>query len=309
MVLEGHAMPGTMTKAELHFERPTTAIALTPLVLLPIIAVLLAGSTPPWQRMWMLSIALYFGFKWFTFAVLPQSRPVPALCAIAYLFLWPGMNAKAFCDLRTRADSPTFQEWTFALFKLSIGTTLIYLVAPRWLSTDPLAAGWIGMIGLALALHFGLFHLLSIGWRSFEIDAEPIMHFPILATSLSDFWGRRWNLAFRDLAFGHLFRPFAKLFGVAAATMAVFIASGVVHDLVISWPVRAGYGGPTIYFALQGAGLLLERSRLGQSLRLGDGFRGRMFCGFMVVAPLRLLFHDAFIRDAILPTLAAFSVG
>jgi D-alanyl-lipoteichoic acid acyltransferase DltB (MBOAT superfamily) len=68
------------------------------------------------------------------------------------------------------------------------------------------AIGWIGMIGLLLILHFGVFHLTSCWWRSVGVEARPLMNRPQAATSLSKFWGRRWNTAFRDLIHRFLFR-------------------------------------------------------------------------------------------------------
>jgi hypothetical protein len=46
---------------------------------------------------------------------------------------------------------------------------------------------------------------------------------------------------------------------------------------VITVPARGGYGLPTAYFLLQGAGLLLERSTWGRRLGLGTGIPGRAF--------------------------------
>jgi hypothetical protein len=52
---------------------------------------------------------------------------------------------------------------------------------------------------LVLVLYFGSFHLLSCAWRSAGVDAHPLMNWPLAAESVSEFWGRRWNTAFRDL--------------------------------------------------------------------------------------------------------------
>ena len=88
-------------------------------------------------------------------------------------------------------------------------------------------------------------------------------------------------------------------------TFATFIASGLVHDLVISVHAAGGYGLPTAYFAAQGAALLLERSSLGRAWGLGRGLAGRAFAAACVVAPLPWLFHPTFVRNVVVPLLTA----
>src|ERR1700688_1638923 len=141
-------------------------------------------------------------------------------------------------------------------------------------------AGWVGMLGIILVLHFRAFHILSLIWQSQGVDARPIMQAPLSAASLSDFWGRRWNLGFRQLTHRLIFRPARTRSGVLAATLLSFFASGVIHDLVISLPARGGYGLPTCYFVLQGLGVLFERSKQGKQLGLSSGTRGWLFAVF-----------------------------
>jgi len=112
-------------------------------------------------------------------------------------------------------------------------------------------------------------------------------------------------LAFRDVVHAYLFRASLRRFGLAGATLAVFFVSGLVHDLVISLPARGGWGRPTIYFVIQGFGVLLERSRLGRWLGLGRGVPGWLFCAAVSLAPLPLLFHQPFIEGVVLPMLVA----
>lgn len=85
----------------------------------------------------------------------------------------------------------------------------------------------------------------------------------------------------------------------------VFLISGLIHDLVISLPARGGYGLPTLYFLIQGTGLLIERTRVGRRLGLGGGWRGRIFTWLATVLPVGLLFHPPFIHQVILPMLRA----
>jgi D-alanyl-lipoteichoic acid acyltransferase DltB (MBOAT superfamily) len=177
-------------------------------------------------------------------------------------------------------------------------------IAARYISASPFVAGWIGAVGLLLMLHFGLFHILSVAWRQIGIAATPIMRTPLFAASLADFWGKRWNLAFRDFAHTFVFRPTHRRTGAAAATMLVFLASGLIHDLVISLPAKAGYGWPTVYFLLQGGGLLLERTKFAMRLGIGrGGIIARAYTLLIVLAPVGLLFHRPFIENVIAPLL------
>lgn len=298
----------TITKSSWRSSR--TAVGAAVAILVPLSFVyLLPMEVPAWELMWFTAIAIYCGAKWLTFVSCPAARHVSAPRALAYLLLWPGMNAAAFLGGRSQVARPALGEWRLAIFNFVIGLELLQAVSIQSLDSRPLVAAWIGMIGLVFVLHFGVFHLLSLGWRLAGIKAEPIMNFPILAHSISDFWGRRWNSAFRDLAFGQVFRPLARHIGAARATLAVFTLSGLIHDFVISAPVDSGWGGPTVYFVIQGFGLLLERSDFGQRLGLGNGIRGRLICGLFVLGPIGLLFHEPFLRFAVVPTLAALGVA
>jgi alginate O-acetyltransferase complex protein AlgI len=165
--------------------------------------------------------------------------------------------------------------------------------------------GWLAMIGIVFVLHFGVFHLLSCAWRHIGVATEPLMNWPIFSTSLSEFWSRRWNRAFRDLTHRFLFRPLTPRIGPIPALLVGFLISGAIHDLVISVPAEGGYGGPTAYFAFQGAGIVAERSRMGRRMRLGRGFSGWLFTATVVVGPAGWLFPLAFLERIILPFVAA----
>ena len=212
------------------------------------------------------------------------------------------MNARPYFASARPIERPGLHEWHLAMGKMLFGGMLI-AAATRFVDRYPLVAAWTGLVGIVFVLHFGLFHLLSILWRRQGIDAPPIMNAPLLATSLADFWGRRWNLAFRDLASAYVFRPLVGQVGAAGATMAAFLVSGVIHDVVISFPARGGYGLPTLYFAIHGAGLLFERSRLGQRIGTRRGVTGRLFTAAVTLSPLPLLFHRPFIENVIVPML------
>jgi len=249
--------------------------------------------------MWGTAITLYMGLKAISWA--GRTVTAPLWKHLAYWFAWPGMDADAFLS-RSNPDSPTGGEWTLAVSKFCFGALLVWGIGPLF-HRIPLAHGWIGMIGVAFLLHFGLFHLLSCLWRACGLTAVPLMDWPILARTVSEFWGRRWNRAFRDLTHRFLFTPLTGRLGPTVALGAGFLMSGIIHDLVISWPVGAGGGWPTAYFLVQALGILVERSRHGRRLGLGRGGIGRVFCIAVVVLPVPWLFHEAFILRVFVPFL------
>jgi D-alanyl-lipoteichoic acid acyltransferase DltB (MBOAT superfamily) len=199
---------------------------------------------------------------------------------------------------------PQAREWAAATAKTLLGIALISFVAHRPPETNTLLDGWIGMMGIVLLLHFGLFHTISLIWRTAGVDAQPIMRSPASSTSLSEFWGKRWNLGFRQLTHSLIYEPVRRKAGPSHAILAAFAVSGIIHDLVISFPARGGYGLPTVYFLLQGIGVLLEKSKAGRWLGIGGGIRGRIFVSFCAGAPALLLFHPPFINNVMLPFFA-----
>lgn len=255
--------------------------------------------------MWTLAVAIFAGCKWLTWRHTPTAAS-PWWKHVGYLFAWPGLDAIAF--LTKSAPGPCRSEWALGVAKLALGAGLLFGAARLAMPARPYVAGWIGMIGIVLILHFGLFHLLSCGWRRLGVDARPVMDRPLRSVSLSEFWGRRWNTAFRDLTHRFLFRPLAPWFGARGAIVGGFIFSGVVHDLVISIPARGGYGGPTLFFAIQGIAMLFERSEPGRRFGLGRGRRGWLFTMAVLVAPLYWLFHPPFIEHVMVPSMRALRV-
>lgn len=276
-----------------------------PLLILPASAIAFRPFLVPWCFMWILAAAIFFGCKWQSWWECRKTPGATIGRSIGYLLAWPGMDAPAFLDPSKRAARPEGKEWIWAIAKTAFGAVLVWGLLPRLPAARPLLAGWTGLFGIILILHFGTFHILSLLWRSAGVDARPIMQAPLSATSLSDFWGRRWNLGFRQLTHRLVFSPGRARLGTPAAVLLAFLASGIIHDLVISLPARSGYGLPTGYFLLQGFGVAFERSPVGKRLGLGSGLRGWLFAVVLAAAPAFLLFHPWFVHRVILPFLAA----
>jgi hypothetical protein len=261
---------------------------------------------PKWAMMWLLAVAIFAGCKLLTWSR-RTVRNSPWWLEVGYLIAWPGLDADAFLQSSKRQEvaRPALGEWAFAFGKLAIGCGVLVGVVRLIPKNYPYFIGWVGMSGIVLILHFGLFHLLSCAWRSIGVDARPLMNWPLRSTSLSEFWGQRWNTAFRDLTHRFLFRPLLPRLGARGALLVGFVFSGIVHDVVISGPTGGGYGGPTLYFLIQAVGLLSERSRLGKSVGLGSGWRGWLFTMSLLAAPAGLLFHPPFVLRVVNPFLQA----
>jgi hypothetical protein len=202
-----------------------------PVIILPVaVLVFTPASWPRWVFMWLLAFVILVGCKWLTWRRTLAPRAQWWQHA-GYLLAWPGLNAKSFLSSERlhENDRPALGEWGFAAIKLLVGGALFWGVA-GWISEDQrIFSGWVGMVGLILMLHFGAFHLLSCAWRSAGIDARPIMNRPLASVSVSEFWGRRWNTAFRDFTHRFLFRPLNSWLGPRPAILAGFVFSGIIQ--------------------------------------------------------------------------------
>ena len=294
-----------LTMRPTSINRSNHLISWTPLLVLPAVAFLLVPAEwPRWTLMWWLSLSIYAGCKWLTWHRTAIEN-VPVWRQAAYLLAWPGLDATTFLQpiSTSPVEQPQPREWLFATTKFVFGLTLLS-IAIQWIPDhDPFVAGWVGMFGIIFTLHFGLFDLLSCFWRRVGIKARPLMNWPLLSVSISEFWGMRWNRAFRDLTHRFLFRPLTSRFGPRIALALGFVFSGLLHELAITVPAGGGYGGPTLYFLIQGSALFAERSAFGRKLGLGAGVRGWLFAACTTVLPVCLLFPPAFVEGIIVPFL------
>jgi Membrane bound O-acyl transferase family len=136
-------------------------------------------------------------------------------------------------------------------------------------------------IGLAIIAGFEMCYamltLFCVGLLGHNTESwPPIFDHPWRATSLADFWGRRWHQTLRQTFFifggfplqwiiNQLLRPIigqakAASYGRVGLVLGTFIASGLFHGLSI---YGMGEGGvdhvATLYFSSQGLLLLAER--------------------------------------------------
>lgn len=124
------------------------------------------------------------------------------------------------------------------------------------------AMSFICPLGLCTSFQATYYQFGFIAMTFFGQDAEqwpPIFDQPWNATSLADFWGKRWHQVFKRpfVVCGGI--PGALLFGRAGGVIGAFFVSGIMHDFAV-WGAGLGteLASVTFFFLMMGVGLVLE---------------------------------------------------
>jgi membrane bound O-acyltransferase family protein len=214
-----------------------------------------------------------------------------------FLFAWVGMEPRAFA--RRAPARPTGLVISRQVFIAASAVASIALA--HWcLPTRPRLAGYAAILGVSLILHFSVLRFAGAALRRLGYGVREPFDRPIVSTSLAEFWVQRWNPPFIELGSLAIYRPLQFRYGRAWALFAMFLVSGLLHEMAISVPVQDGYGGPLAYFSGHGLLVLLEEAAARRGLRVG-GFWGRIWTFGWLVLPLPVLFHQSFVRAVLLP--------
>jgi hypothetical protein len=299
--LRAMAVPvGTLVLAFLVAHAPWIRAARAAAWALVVVSVGVAhrGTTaqPAGFRMLVVIGALFFAMKALV-SVESRARDgtwLPPLRWAAFATVWPGMRPALVARLQPgRSGAATLLKTGLAY--MGLGTTLFLLAHLAWrLTASAVLATVLLLPALSFLLHFGAFGVVAGLWRAAGADVGPLFRTPWRPAGLGEFWSRRWNLAFSEMTSLAVYRPLALRVGKRAALVAGFLFSGLLHEVAISLPVRAGYGRPMLYFAIHGVLTQLERER---------GPFGRPATFLAVVLPLPLLFHQPFLQGVIWPLL------
>ncbi|KAL6543121.1 hypothetical protein OROHE_010641 [Orobanche hederae] len=109
------------------------------------------------------------------------------------------------------------------------------------------------------------------------LELEPQFDEPYLATSLQDFWGRRWNLMVTSILRPAIYDPVRRIsarvigrkWARSPAIMATFLVSGLMHEVIYYYLTRAAPTWEvTWFFVLHGFCVAAE---VGLKKLLGDG--------------------------------------
>ena len=223
--------------------------------------------------------ALFIAFK---LLALPHRR------VVAYMLLWPGTDPAPFEG--DRRPDPTGARVALrgaAAMAAGLGLALTVRAVPEGVRP------WLLILAALMTVHLGLFDVLAGLWRRAGIPVGRICPSPWRSKSLGEFWNRRWNMAFHDVARDRIYRPIARRWNRPVALAATFLISGFLHELVISLPAGGGWGLPTLYFAIHGLVVALEKR--------GWVPAHPLTAAAAVLLPLPLLFHETFRTEVILP--------
>jgi len=319
---DGTMAPGQSPKGAIY-RAPTRFTWLLPIT--GIILLLAAGGQwQPWQRLLGATLGLLYLLKGAVVIrfLRVQEQRLSVSGALLFFTLWPGMDPFPF-EKRQRITTqrprsfwrfrdPTFLlpllrggwegcgnqfirglRWLMAGFCLSITITMIAPFLPVW------ALGWLGITALLMTIHLGYANILTAvlrlcGWKVGLLFDEPFR-----SKSLTDFWSHRWNLAFVEMDRILFLKPLIRWFGRTGAILGVFAISGLLHEMAVSYPVQAGWGGPLLYFTLQGLLVLFESKAL-YFQQWPSVFR-RIWTWLWIITPLPLLFHVPFRNGLIVP--------
>uniref|UniRef100_A0ACD5YBG9 Uncharacterized protein n=1 Tax=Avena sativa TaxID=4498 RepID=A0ACD5YBG9_AVESA len=95
---------------------------------------------------------------------------------------------------------------------------------------------------------------IAAGSRALHMEIEPQFDRPYLASSLRDFWGRRWNLMISAILRPSVYDPVRAAAGSIAGVLASFLVSGLMHEAMVfyislCWTPT---GEMTAFFVLHG---------------------------------------------------------
>ncbi|MGJ8672604.1 MBOAT family protein [Rubritalea sp.] len=236
-------------------------------------------------RMVMLCSVLMAGMKWIVYSEWRRSggQVIPLGSWLCFACCWFGMDPKPWVTSRRKLSVRA--DWAWGSFCGLVGVALVYVMSDV-VALVPL------FIAMSMGFHFGALRLLTAFWKSVGVPVRALFRNPLRMRGFADFWGKRWNLAYSQMMARCVKRPLNRFLDQRAGTFAVFVISGLLHELAITVPVRGGYGLPTLFFMMQGLFTCYEGK---PSKWMG------VLCGLSLIWGLPVLFPERFVMEVILP--------
>ena len=210
---------------------------------------------------------------------------------LTYFSVWPGMDAERLA-MRVPPETGTGRRFGKGLALSLVGLGSVFLIAAFLPSLPAWSVGWLGIAALLTTVHFGVSEILTATLRLLGRPVLPLFDRPLATQSLSDFWTRRWNLAYVEMNRRVFLPELRKLLSLRQSVFATFLVSGLLHEMAISYPAGGGWGLPMAYFTIQGIAVLAERRWK---------IRSRLFAWVVVLTPLPLVFQEPFRKGLVVP--------
>jgi alginate O-acetyltransferase complex protein AlgI len=237
---------------------------------------------------------------------LPGERTAPGRL-LAYC-LWIGMQPRQF--LPGERTAPGAPVPTVRGFVLNVVTGLVlFWFVPRILpaATPFKVRFWIALVGAGFLFLVARFDFYALVFRAMGFPVEKLWDCPVAATSVGEFWGRRWNRVVSGMLREVVFLPLARRAGAGVALFVSFLYSGMYHEC-LSFMSGSGYGGPVLYFLVQYLGVAVENSRPARHWIRARGWIGRAWTFAVVALPLDLFLRPGLVHGFLVPMLAEAGV-
>ncbi len=211
---------------------------------------------PWWPLVALLAIAMLFAV--FRAADLASDRSV-ATYPQRLSHLVSLLDQRRMTRVPPHFDRPALLQMSLAA-AVTIAALWIVDAAGQFTGWRHYALRWyVGGAPLPFSIFATVDGLLALVLAALGRRFPPLNRAPYLATSLSDFWSRRWNSIINTLLRDHVFRRVAHRGAVAGMT-AAFVASAALHAYLIGMVLGPGATlAWTAFFLAQPALMWVER--------------------------------------------------
>ncbi|CAH8332868.1 unnamed protein product [Eruca vesicaria subsp. sativa] len=192
-------------------------------------------------------------------------------------------------------------KWVFPIKVAIFGVVLHMYDYKQYIS--PVVLLVLYAVHIYVEIDIALMFVKLLVFITLECDLEPQANEPYLATSLQDFWGRRWNLMVPAILRPAIYFPVRQFcrgrmssdWSTFLAVLATFFASGVAHEVFFfTLTFEMPTGEVTCFFVLHGvctaAEVAVKRTEFVRRWRVSPAVSRLLTVGFVVVTSGWLLF-------------------
>lgn len=275
-----------------------------------VFSILLTTNASPTYRMIAIASLQLLSMKVIVMVEAYRGKPkLNFIQWLAFALAWFGMRPNLFEVFPAKPLSGVLPFVVKGVSRIIIGVLLLMLSA--YIQNDkylqkPYANVYflyelVMLVGLSFILHFGILNLSTASWRFSGVDVKELFRSPYKSTSLKEFWGKRWNMAFSEMTAMVVYKPLKVKYGIPFAMIASFLVSGMLHEIAISFPVKMGYGLPFLYFVLHGLAMYAEGKMAVVKKIVSNSVTSHIWVFAWLILPMPLLFHHVFILEVVEP--------